>query len=132
MLRSDKVGGGGWNPVRRPTDNVAQLAGEDVATMGRLRLSQSRMTNVHHVVSKERLLTLDLFEKSFEQVPRIEQADRPSVSIQDSPGHDGRDGCLAFAFWAAADVADHTGLADDADHSSVGIASDQKIRVGLE
>src|SRR5208337_2079193 len=46
-------------------------------------LSHSRVTNAHHIIPQERLLMLDLFEKSFEHIPRVEQADWPRVLIQD-------------------------------------------------
>jgi hypothetical protein len=41
-------------------------------------------------------------------------------------------GRLALAVWTAADLADYICLADDADHSLIGVADGQEIRVGLE
>ena len=37
------------------------------------------MTYIHHIISQERLLMLDLFEESFKQKPRVQHADRPGV-----------------------------------------------------
>ena len=43
-------------------------------------LSNTRVTNGHHIIPQERLLTLDFFEQRFERVAGVEHADWPEVS----------------------------------------------------
>src|SRR5208337_1702318 len=93
-----------------------------------LCLSNSWVTDAHHIISQEHLLMLDLFEKSFEHIPRVEHGDWPRVLIQDGyvlqppvfhrrphvmqqvigveghdgPGHDGR--CHHWLIWRTTSV----------------------------